>query len=209
MLMVGLYGSEVWQDCLMRGLACAEPRPMTAGHVRDENGQSGTFMVGCMFGKPTQMSEAREELRDGHVVDAAKGAMAAMMATTEASLIKVALGEGDYDRRPLELINVTCPFMDGDAFDPERFDLTLFETVTGGSALTLGFAALLGNLRQSQAVETAKTSRLRLRADRSIDALLDGEPYTFDGEVTVEIHTAHGLVLAPWPAMSIIPAQTA
>lgn len=202
MLMLGLYGSDVWQDCLMRALACAEPRPMTVGKIRDQNGQTGTFMVGCMFGKPTQLSEAREELRGGNVVEAAKGAVDTMKATTQASLITVALGDDDYDNHALELINVTCPFMDGDALDPERFDLTLFETVTGGSALSLGFSALLGNLRQSQAVETAKAARFRLRADRSIDALLDGEPFTFDGEVTVEIDTAHGLVMAPGPAMS-------
>lgn len=202
MLMVGLYGSDIWEDCLMRGLACAKPRPMTAGVVRDEEGQTGTFMVGCMFGKPTQMSEAREELRDGHVVEAAKGAMDAMKATSNASPIQIAISDADYDNKASELINVTCPFMDSDALDPDKFDLTLFETVTGGSALSLGFAALRGNLRESQAVHTAQTPRFRLRADRPIDTLLDGEPHVFKGEVTVEIDTNHGLVMAPWPAMS-------
>lgn len=202
MLMFGLYGSDSWQDCLMRGLACAKPRPMTAGVVRDENGQTGTFMVGCMLGKLTQMSELREELREGHLVEAAKGAMDAMKATSEASLIKIAVNDAGYDSRALELINVTCPFMDGDALDPDQLDLTLFETVTGGSALSLGFAALRGNLRQSQAIETVQTPKFRLRTGGSIDALLDGESYLFKGEVTVEIDTAHGLVMAPWPAMA-------
>jgi diacylglycerol kinase family enzyme len=201
MLMLGLYGSDIWQDCLMRGLACAAPRPMTVGTVRDEHGQIGTFMVGCIFGKPTQMSAAREELRDGRVVEAAKGAIGVMTATTDASRIKIAANGVAYDDRWVELINVTCPFMDGDALDPDKLDLTLFETVTGGSALSLGVAALLGNLRQSQAVETLKTPLFRLRADGDIDALLDGEPYVFKGEVTVEIDTGHGLVMAPWPAM--------
>ncbi|MGJ8560679.1 MAG: diacylglycerol/lipid kinase family protein [Litorimonas sp.] len=202
MLMLGLYGSDVWEDCLMRGLACAKARPMTAGIVRDEEGQTGTFLVGAMFGKPTQMSEAREELREGQFVEAAKGAIDAMKATSEASSIKIAVNEAGYDGRSLELINVTCPFMDGDALKPDQLDLTLFETVTGGSAISLGFAALLGNLRQSQAVETVQTPQFRLHTGGTIDALLDGEPYILKGEVTVEIDTAHGLVLAPWPAMA-------
>ncbi|GHA89911.1 hypothetical protein GCM10009069_11330 [Algimonas arctica] len=201
MLMHGLYGSDSWQDCLMRGLACAAPRPMTVGTVSDEAGQTGTFMVGCIFGKPTQMSAAREELRDGRVVEAAKGAIGVMKATTDASRIKIAANGVAFDDRSVELINVTCPFMDGAALDPDRLDLTLFETVTGGSALSLGVAALLGNLHQSQAVETLKSPQFRLRADGVIDALLDGEPYVFKGEVTVAIDTAHGLVMAPWPAM--------
>lgn len=202
MLMQGLYGSDVWQDCLIRGLAVASPRPMTAGIVRDESGQTGTFLVGCMFGKPTKMSEAREDLRDGNVMDAAKGAIETMKTTSDASPIRIALPDRDYDERSMELINVTCPFMDGEALDPDRLDLTLFDKVTGGSTLSLGVAALMGNIRQSQAVENVKTKQFRLRSDSAIEGLLDGEPMTFKGEVTVELDKNHGLVLAPWPAIS-------
>lgn len=202
MLMLGLYGSDIWEECLLRALACAKPRPMTVGVVRDEQGQTGTFMVGAMFGKPTQMSAAREDLRDGNVVEAAKGAMDALKATSDGVAIDIARQGSDYENRALELINVTCPFMDGEALDPERLDLTLFETITGGSALSLGFSALRGNLRHSQVVETMKSPKFRLRAGGTIDALLDGEPYIFDGDVSVEIDPAHGLVLAPWPAMA-------
>lgn len=207
MLMQGLYGSDVWQDCLIRGLAVASPRPMTAGIIRDEKGQTGSFMVGCMFGKPTKMSEAREELRDGKVVNAARGAIETMKTTSDASPIRIALPDQDYEDRATALINVTCPFMDGEALDPDRLDLTLFDKVTGGSTLSLGVAALMGNIRQSQAVENVKTSQFRLRSDSAIEGLLDGEPMAFEGEVTVELDKNHGLVLAPWPAMSFPTAR--
>ncbi|MGB6231802.1 MAG: diacylglycerol kinase family protein [Litorimonas sp.] len=206
MLMQGLYGSDVWQDCLMRGLAAAQPRPMTAGVVREADGTEHPFLVGAMFGKPTKMSEAREELRDGNVVQAVKGAVGALNETAEAPPLHFALEDGDYDGRPLELINITCPFMDGEALDPDALDLTLFDTVTGGTTLSLGLAAMLGNLKQSEAVESVRTDSFRLRADRPMEALLDGEPHTFDGEVTVHLDKHRGLVMAPWPAMSFASA---
>jgi len=202
MLMVGLYGSGEWEACLMSALACAEPRPMRAGIVRDSHGQTGSFLVGAMFGKPTKMSEAREELRGGHVVEAAKGAMTAMKATYDAAPIYFKQDDSDAAEIPFDLLNVTCPFMDGQALDPDQFDLTLFEKVTGGSTVALGFAALLGNIRQSEAAEHIKAEKFQLRADHTIEALLDGEPHTFGGEVSVELNPSHGLVMAPQPAMS-------
>ncbi|MGB6318312.1 MAG: diacylglycerol kinase family protein [Litorimonas sp.] len=208
MLMQGLYGSAQWEDCLMRGLAVAQARPMTAGVVSDESGQEHTFLVGAMFGKPTQMSEAREELREGRVMEAAKGAVDALKQTAEADPLFFALQDGDYDGRPTELVNVTCPFMDGEALDPDVLDLTLFDTVTGGATLSLGLAAMLGNLKQSQEVESVQAAEFRLRADRPIAALLDGEPHTFEGEVRVRLDKARGQVLAPWPAMSFPSAAS-
>ncbi|WP_298914433.1 diacylglycerol kinase family protein [uncultured Algimonas sp.] len=207
MLMGGLYGSDDWQECLMRGLAVAQPRPMTAGVVTDADGRDHPFLVGCMMGKPTRMSEAREELRDGRVMEAAKGAVDALKRTSDSAPLYFALNDGDYDGRPLELINVTCPFMDGESLDPDAFDLTLFDTVTGGATLSLGLSAMLGNLRQSQEVETVQTDRFRMRADRPMEALLDGEPHTFDGEVTIRLDKACGQVMAPWPAMSFPSAK--
>ena len=207
MLMKGLYGSEDWGTCLLRALACAKPRPMTAGVVSDDRGERGRFMVGCMFGQPTEMSEAREELRDGNVADAVTGALDAMRKTEEAPPLYFALEDGDYAGRPLELLNVTCPFMDGQALDPDVFDITMFETVTGGSTFSLGFAALMGNLRQSEQVDTVRTDSFRLRADYPIRGLLDGEAHEFEGEVRVQLIKDSGLVLAPQPAISFPVAR--
>lgn len=202
MLMVGLYGTDEWRDCLIRGLAVAQPRPMTAGRVSDDTGDVGSFLVGSMFGKPTLMSEAREELRDGQVVDAARDAIQTLKATSNTSPIQFAAGDDPFGTRALELINIACPFMRGDALDPNVLDVTLLESVSGGSALSLGMAALLGNIRQSEATEHLTTPLFRLRADRPIEGLLDGEPTTFKGDVTVRLDHDHGLVMAPWPAMS-------
>ncbi|MFB9372367.1 diacylglycerol/lipid kinase family protein [Algimonas porphyrae] len=206
MLMLGLYGSDVWQDCLLGGLAAAQPRPMTAGVVSDDRGEVGTFMVGAMFGKPTRMNDAREELRDGHVVEAARDAIKTMRTTSEAAPITIATDDAPFGSLQLELVNVTCPFMDGEALDPDVLDLTLFETVTGGSTLSLGLSALLGNIRQSESVEHVRTQRFRLRSDDPIEGLLDGESMTFEGDVSVRIDRQRGLVMAPWPAMSF-PTQ--
>ena len=205
MLMKGLYGSADWQTCLLRALACARPRPMAAGVVSDSRGERGRFMVGCMFGKPTEMNEAREELRDGNVADAVTGAIEAMRETGKASPLHFAAGDAGFGREGFDLVNVTCPFMDANATDPGTFDVTVFETVTGGSAVSLGLAALLGNLRQSETVDTFATASFRLRADWPIVGLLDGEPHEFEGEVRVQLDPQSGLVLAPQPGLA--PAQ--
>ena len=199
MLMQGLYGSDQWEACLLRALSCAAPRPMTAAIVSDARGERGRAMVGCMFGKPTQMSEAREELRDGNVADAVSGALDAMRDTRDGASLHFAPDGGDYGARGLELINVTCPFMDADATDPDALDISLFETVTGGSTISLGLNALLGQLREAKEVEAVQMRAFRLRSDEPIVGLLDGEPHEFEGEVHVELVHDSGLVLAPAP----------
>ena len=174
---------------------------MTAGVVSDERGERGRFMVGAMFGKPTRMSEAREELRDGNVAEAVSGALDAMRDTKASEPFRFASADGEYQGRTLELLNVTCPFMDAQARDPEAFNIDLFEAVTGGAALALSLSALLGDLRQSGRVESFGAGHFRLRADRPIHGLLDGEPHDFQGEVRVELDTQSGLVMAPWPTL--------
>ena len=207
MLMHGLYGSDVWDTCLMSGLACAKARPMASGLVQDSQGQTGTFLVGAIFGQPTKMNEAREELRNGQVMEAAKGAVDAMFTKAKASQLSINAQDHDFQDRRFDLINVTCPFMDGDALDPDRLDVTLIETISGGNAVSLGWSAIRGSLKQNNAVDGFKTTSFKLAADKTIDALLDGEPFVFEGDVTVTIDTHHNLVLAPWPAMSSHPPQ--
>jgi len=201
MLMRGLYGTDEWEACLFSGLACASARPMAAGLVRDSQGQTGTFLVGAMFGQPTKMNEAREDLRDGQVMEAAKGAVDAMLAKADASRLTINVPDNDFSDRTYDLINVTCPFMDPAAHDPDRLDVALIETITGGNAVSLGWSAMRGSLAQNNAVDGLKTASFHLRADRPINALLDGEPFVFEGDISVTIDTHHNLVLAPWPAM--------
>ncbi|MEM9599798.1 MAG: diacylglycerol kinase family protein [Pseudomonadota bacterium] len=202
LLMQALYGSDDWQDCLLRGLATATPRPMTVRTVSDTSGKTGIFLVGALFGKPTRMSEAREELRDGHVVDAARGAVKTLRTASDVAPIQFANGDGDYGAETSELVNTVCPFMDGQTLNPEKLGVTLFEKVTGGSAVSIGVNALLGDIRRSETASHIEICQFRLRSDHPIEALLDGEPETFDGEVTVRLDPSCGTVMAPWPAMS-------
>lgn len=203
LLMNGLYGSTDWQTCLRQALACAAPRSMTAGRVIDKAGREASFLVGCLLGRSTRLNEAREEWRDGKKVDAAKDALTILKSETNPAPLRVSVDDEEPKTYPIELVNVLCPFMSAHALRVDRLDVTLFETVTGGSALSLGLSALLGNLRQSQAVETLAISEFQIEADDPIEALLDGEAQTFDRRITVQLDQNWGQVLAPWPIMSV------
>lgn len=207
-LMRGLYGSDVWQDCLMTGLAVSSPRPMTAGMIRDETGETGTFLVACMFGKPILLNKAREALRGGKIVGAARDALDTLKETEEASPLQFANVETESGIQPFEFLNVTCPFMDEDAQDPDVLNVSLFKAVTGGSAVSLAVSALLGDIRQNEDFERIRTKRFHISDDRPIDVLLDGEAKTFQREITVSLNPSHGLVMAPWPAAAFPSKQS-
>lgn len=202
MLSLSLYGSEDWRICFLKALAVSAPRPMTAGRVTAENKPSESFLVGAIFGQSVRLNTAREELREGHVLEAAREALNVIKTSSQAARLDIITDETTLSDRAYTLINILCPFMHGDALDPNRLDLLLFDQVTGGNALSLGFAALMGNLRRSQIVDHVMARAIQLRGDGTLEALLDGERHVFEGEVTVQIDKNHGLVLAPYPALS-------
>lgn len=199
-LMQGLYGSDEWEECLVRALACAGPRAMTSGRVQDASGEVGTFQVGAMFGKPTGMNQAREGLRDGDVMAAARDAVAAIRETAIAPGVEVSADEGASWQRT-DIAVLTCPFMNGAALNPDTFDVQLYDQVTGAKVFSLGMSALSGNLRTNAGVTILAPSRLTLRAEEPIEALLDGEPHLLNGPVRVTLDRDSGWVLAPYPSV--------
>lgn len=202
MLTHGLYGSDDWKDCLLKGLAVDRARPMTAGRVIDASGEDHVFLVGSIFGQATRMSEAREELRDGNLLEAAKGALETLKTNDDQAPLYVSFGSDAAPTQPAELLNVFCPFMSGSALDPDRLDVMLVETLSAGTTLSLGLASLRGELQNDANVQAVQTDTFTLTSEAPIEALLDGEPRRFDGPVTVHIDKNCGRVLAPWPSLS-------
>lgn len=198
-LMKGLYGADDWEDCLLRALAAAGPRPMISGCVIDQSGTEHSFMVGGIFGPATRMSEAREALREGQLMDAVKGVFETLRKSDDAASLQV---EIDGETHNVELMNATCPFMNGASLDPEQFHLTLVPTLSGGATLSLGVAAVTGEMRDNKSVETRKSSEFKISSEKPIDTLLDGEPHQFDSPITVRLNPNSGSVLAPKPALA-------
>ena len=67
MLPKALYGTDDWKTALELALLQKTPRWQAAGSVNDY-----IFFCGAIIGDPITMSDARESLREGDVVDAVK-----------------------------------------------------------------------------------------------------------------------------------------
>lgn len=67
MLANALYGTDYWHTALELALSQKKPRWQAAGNA---NGK--VFFCGAILGDPITMSEARESLRDGDVIEALK-----------------------------------------------------------------------------------------------------------------------------------------
>lgn len=198
-LMKGLYGTDSWKDCLLRGLATAGPRPMTAGCVIDRHGQEYPFLVAAILGAATHMSEAREAFREGLFLDALKGIFETLRRADSGAPLHVDFGGKTHN---VELLDATCPFMNGSALDPEQFHLTLVRTLSGEATLSLGVAAVTGEFKDSQSVKSQLVAEFTVSSEEQIDALLDGEPHKFEGPITLKLNPTCGTVLAPRPALS-------
>ena len=198
-LMKGLYGTDQWQECLVRALATAAPRPMIAGRVTDSDGNDHIFMVGAIVGAATRMSEAREALREGQFIEALKGVFDTLKKSDDATPLQVKFTS---ETSQVELLNTVCPFMNGSALNPDEFHMSLVKTLSGGATLSLGVAAVTGEARANKAVETRRAASFEIASDKPIDVLLDGEPHQFDGPIKVKLDMDCGMVLAPNPAIS-------
>ena len=67
MLPKALYGTDKWQDALELALSQSGPRWQVGGLVNER-----IFFCGAIIGDPITMSEARESLRDGEIIEAVK-----------------------------------------------------------------------------------------------------------------------------------------
>jgi len=191
MLPKALYGTTDWQEALDLALGQDAPRWIAAGQVNDQ-----IFFVAMIIGEPIKMSDLREELRDGHVIEAMKHVPQVIGAVTSGEIFDYTVDGAPYVRDANALL-LSCPLMSTGARKPDCFELATIPPLSLRSVIGVGVKTLLTNWRDSAHVRVGDIERLNITGKGAFDILLDGEAHSVNAPIEVSLLPQGVQVLAP------------
>jgi len=193
MLPKALYGAGDWQAALTATLAAPRIRPVSGGDV---DGQR--FYCAAIFGAPSLWADAREAVREGDLLEAAKRAVTA----TRRSLSDAIDYEFGDAKGSADAVAVICPLisqvMDG---EEAALEAVALDPSTAAGLFGLAFHAAFDGWRNDSSVTRAKVKCVDVLAHGEIPAILDGE------KVEIERHAK--VTFLPQAFRALVPASEA
>ena len=190
MLPKALYGAGDWQAALSATLAAPRIRRVSGG---DADGQR--FYCAAIFGAPSLWADAREAVREGDLVEAAKRAVTA----TRRSLSDAIDYEFGDQKGSADAVAVICPLisqvMDG---EEAALEAVAVDPGTAAGLFGLAFHAAFDGWRNDPSVTRAKVRCIDVLAHGEIPAILDGE------KVEIERHAK--VTFLPMAFRALVPA---
>lgn len=193
MLPKALYGAGDWQAALTATLTAPRIRQVSGGDV---DGQR--FYCAAIFGAPSLWADAREAVREGDLLEAAKRAVTA----TRRSLSDAIDYEFGDAKGSADAVAVICPLisqvMDG---EEAALEAVALDPSTAAGLFGLAFHAAFDGWRNDSSVTRAKVKCVDVLAHGEIPAILDGE------KVEIERHAK--VTFLPQAFRALVPASEA
>lgn len=191
MLPKALYGVVDWQAALKATLADPEVKTVSGGQAEGHR-----FYCAAIFGAPSLWADAREAVREGDLVEAAKRAVTA----TRRSLSDAIDYEFGEMTGSADAVAVICPLisqvMDG---EEAALEAVALDPGTAAGLFGLAFHAAFDGWRNDASVTRAKVKCVDVLAHGEIPAILDGE------KVEIERHAKITFVQTAFRA--IVPRE--
>jgi diacylglycerol kinase family enzyme len=190
MLPRALYGETAWQLALTDTLAAPEIHPVSGGRLGPHS-----FFVAALLGAPTLWADAREAVREGELVVAARRAVTAARRGFGEPLKYVFDGVVSGSA---EAVAVICPLISKVMSEDEgMLEAAAIDTAGAADALRLGFHALFDDWRADPAVTRAKVKTATVTGHGRVPVIADGERVRMGRSVTVEYVPVAFRALAP------------
>jgi len=186
-----LYGTDDWQAALELALLQKEPRWQAAGNINEH-----IFFCGAIFGDPVVMSEARESLRDGDVLDAVRQLPHIMTAIAHGDSFEFKI-DGDIFDTDSNGLQICCPHMTTGATTSNAFEIASVPQLSMSQIFGIGARALTQDWRDSIHVKTAFAQHVEITGQGAFNILLDGESEQVMCPITIKLEQEGVLVLAP------------
>ena len=177
MLAHALSGEVGWEAALTATLTDPRVRNVSGGKAGRHS-----FFCAAVAGAPSLWADAREAVRGGHPVEAAKRSITAIRRADEAL-------QYQFDDGPTgdaEAVVVMCPLVSKALkADDACLEAAAVEPVTAIGLFSLAFHAAFADWREDPAVATSRVKRVSLVGHGRIPVILDGERVTFGRRVTI------------------------
>jgi diacylglycerol kinase family enzyme len=193
MLARALYGSRSWREALADTLSNPELRFVSGGRAGPL-----AFYVAAVAGAPTLWADAREAVREGRFIEAARRAARALRRRVSDPLDYVFDG---CLTGSAEAVAVMCPLISKVMReDEEMLEAAAIDTRSAGELLRLGVNTLFNDWREDPAVVRAKVRKVVVTGHRRIPLTVDGELVRLGRRVEIEF--------TPHAFRSLIPADS-
>ncbi len=192
MLPRALYGERPWREALADTLANPQLRNISGGKAEDRR-----FFCVALLGAPSLWANARESLRKGDLVAAAKRSVTAARRSLEDAL---EYRFGDDVTGSAEAVAVICPLISRalDASEP-MLEAAALDPETAGAVFGLAFHAAFDDWRNDTSVSLARVKTVSITGHGGVPVMLDGE--------TVEMGRTVKVSFVPLAFRALVPRR--
>jgi diacylglycerol kinase family enzyme len=167
MLPKALYGNISWQEALAASLTKPALQEVSGGEI---NGHR--FYCAAILGAPSLWADAREAVREGHLIEAAQKAVTA----TRRSLSDAVEYQFGEISGSAEAVAVICPLISEAMDSAERaFEAVALDPTTASAVFGLAFHAVYDGWRSDPSVTSVKATKVVVEGHGALPMILDGE----------------------------------
>jgi diacylglycerol kinase family enzyme len=168
MLPRALYGDVSWEDALKNALTAPSAKVLSGGRIANKQ-----FLVAAIVGAPTLWVQARESVREGHIVDVIEKGSIAFQNMFET---KVRYLISEETKGEAEAVALICPLVSEEMSDSEQaLEAAVIDVESAAELIGLATTAAFGKWRNDRSILLTKTKRVDVQSRKDIPATLDGE----------------------------------
>ena len=168
MLPRALYGDVAWEEALKNTLAAPSLKVLSGGRIAGKQ-----FLIAAIVGAPALLTEPRESVREGNIVDAIEKGTVAVRKLFETKVRYLISGEIKGEAEAVALI---CPLISKQMSESEQaLEAAVIDVESATEMIGLATTAAFGKWRDHRNILLTKTQRVNVESSDDIPATLDGE----------------------------------
>ncbi len=190
MLPRALYGDVSWEDALKNALTAPSAKVLSGGRIANKQ-----FLVAAIVGAPTLWVQARESVREGHIVDVIEKGSIAFQNMFET---KVQYRMSEQINGEAEAIALICPLVSEEMSDLEQaLEAAVIDVESAAELIGLATTAAFGKWRDNRNILLTKTKRVDVQSRKDIPATLDGETVNLGRSAEIDFVSRAVNVIVP------------
>ncbi len=190
MLPRALYGDVAWEESLKNTLAAPSLKVLSGGRIAGKQ-----FLIAAIVGAPALLTEPRESMREGNIVDAIEKGSVAFRKMFETKIQYLISGGMKGEAKAVALI---CPLISKEMSDSEQaFEAAIIDVESAAEVIRLATTAAFGKWRDDKNILLTKTKRVDVQSSKDIPATLDGERVNLGMSAEIDFVSRALTVLVP------------
>jgi diacylglycerol kinase family enzyme len=190
MLPRALYGDVAWEESLKNTLAAPSLKVLSGGRIAGKQ-----FLIAAIVGAPALLTEPRESMREGNIVDAIEKGSVAFRKMFETKIQYLISGGMKGEAKAVAVI---CPLISTEMSDSEQaFEAAIIDVESAAEVIRLATTAAFGKWRDDKNILLTKTKRVDVQSSKDIPATLDGEKVNLGMSAEIDFVSRALTVLVP------------